>query len=200
MSRKFGGNLWVRIALCCWLLIVVVGMIFLIDYAVKPGHTIPPPERWPSESRLHPDTSKRNLIVFLHPKCPCSHATLAQLSNVKSAPDRHELTVQFVVYCPENEPATWAETSLVEKAKKLSETTPFIDFGGFEIGKFGAQTSGHTMLFDQSGRLLFSGGVTVRRNHEGTNKASDALATAIRGTNDLVASYPVFGCPLTASL
>ena len=72
------------------------------------------------------------------------------------------------------------------------------DPGGVEAGVFGAETSGKTLLFDGQGRLVFSGGITGSRGHEGDNPGEDAVIDWItRGTSDLRTSA-VYGCSLKA--
>jgi hypothetical protein len=64
--------------------------------------------------------------------------------------------------------------------------------------RFGALTSGHTVVYDPSGRLLFSGGITSARGHAGENMGSELiLAQLARKTNPQ--THAVFGCPLADS-
>ena len=56
------------------------------------------------------------------------------------------------------------------------------DVEGVEARRFGAQTSGTTSLYSPDGRLLFSGGITSSRGHEGDNAGEDALTQAISGS------------------
>jgi hypothetical protein len=72
------------------------------------------------------------------------------------------------------------------------------DEGGVEAKRFGVATSGHVLLFDRAGRLLFSGGITPARGHEGDSLGRDALIERLAGTRTISgpATSPVFGCPL----
>ena len=56
-------------------------------------------------------------------------------------------------------------------------------------------TSGHALLFDRDGRLLFRGGITPARGHEGDNFGASAIAARLAG-RPARAEAPVFGCPI----
>ena len=66
-----------------------------------------------------------------------------------------------------------------------------------EAGRFGVATSGHALLFDRDGRLLFSGGITPSRGHEGDNFGASAILARLDG-RPAPAESPVFGCPIDA--
>ncbi len=70
------------------------------------------------------------------------------------------------------------------------------DIQGREALRFGAATSGQTLLYDASGRLLFSGGITPARGHAGDNDGSDALLELLSGGSGRHHQTPVFGCSL----
>jgi len=53
------------------------------------------------------------------------------------------------------------------------------DADGAEANRFGAETSGHTLLFDFGRRLLFSGGITDSRGHTGDNAGESAIVALI---------------------
>ena len=70
------------------------------------------------------------------------------------------------------------------------------DGGGSLARRFGVLTSGHVLLYDSSGRLIYSGGITASRGHRGDNFGRSALLAAILGAPPSRGSNPVFGCPL----
>jgi hypothetical protein len=66
-----------------------------------------------------------------------------------------------------------------------------------EARRFHAATSGETFLFDASGKLLFQGGVTASRGHEGENIGRSTLtALVLTGQAERDRSV-VFGCALS---
>jgi hypothetical protein len=59
-----------------------------------------------------------------------------------------------------------------------------------------AWTSGETMLYDASGRLVFAGGITGSRGHGGDNAGEDAVVAALLGGSGGASEAPVYGCAL----
>ncbi len=47
--------------------------------------------------------------------------------------------------------------------------------------ELGSSTSGQVLLYDPSGRLAFSGGITAARGHVGDNAGSDAIVGLVMG-------------------
>ena len=71
-----------------------------------------------------------------------------------------------------------------------------IDKGGTEARRFRVAGSGTTLLYAPTGQLLFSGGVTASRGHEGASVGSEAITRwVLRGSAPTVHA-PVFGCAL----
>jgi len=73
---------------------------------------------------------------------------------------------------------------------------PVFDQGGIECEKFRAQTSGLTLLYSVTGELLFQGGITPSRGHEGDNDGTAALEAILLKQQTQVRQTSVFGCPL----
>ena len=53
------------------------------------------------------------------------------------------------------------------------------DDDGAEARRFGAETSGQTLLYDEHGALLFSGGITGARGHAGDNAGRASLVALL---------------------
>jgi hypothetical protein len=70
------------------------------------------------------------------------------------------------------------------------------DEDGFEAKRFGAKTSGQVVLYAPKGALLFSGGITVSRGHQGSNPGLESLITCLTQSNPDRTPWPVFGCLL----
>lgn len=90
----------------------------------------------------------------------------------------------------------WTQTDLWSTAAAIPGVEVAIDSDGRESVLFGALTSGLTLLYDASGRLLFEGGITPGRGHEGENPGADAIASLLRGRSPERSRVPVFGCSL----
>ena len=72
------------------------------------------------------------------------------------------------------------------------------DDEGAEAHRFGVETSGQTLLYDRSGALVFSGGITGSRGHAGENAGELALISLLTNGRSDRRATSVFGCPLFA--
>jgi len=73
------------------------------------------------------------------------------------------------------------------------------DGGGAEAKRFGAETSGAVVLYDRAGRLVFHGGITAARGHEGDSFGQQRIAALLTGARADRTDAPVFGCALDGS-
>ena len=186
-------------AILAWLVMVCVGMLLLIDYSSAPGTTNFNSDSWPNNSEISRGVRVPTLIMFLHPRCPCSRASLNELARLLA--DRHgTVAIRTVFFCPDGESEAWAQTGHWDLAARLSDDQPIVDLQGREAGRFGASTSGYVCLFSQTGKRLFGGGITSGRGHEGENLGSQAVQQLLDGTNTEPVSYPVYGCPIQSNL
>jgi hypothetical protein len=181
-----------------WLLAVGFGLLTLLRYSYSPGEVGVAPNRWPGQSKPRFVGRKPNLIMFLHPKCPCSRASVREFEEIV-ARCRDLVHGQIVFVQPKGVSAEWVKTDLWDAATAIRGVTVSIDLSGRSAQRFGARTSGHTFLFDSNRELVFSGGITASRGHEGdsTGRSSvvEFLRTDGRGHNEQTL-FPVFGCPL----
>lgn len=97
---------------------------------------------------------------------------------------------------PEGAGSDWDDTDLRRSAAAIPGVTVLTDENGVEAARFGAQTSGHTLVFDRAGRLLFSGGITASRGHVGTNAGENAVLAVVNQQAPDRQRTPVFGCSL----
>src|SRR6266516_3119417 len=65
-----------------WLLAVGAGIRILARYDSTPGNRGPSPVLWPSETTLQRDSTRATLVMVLHPRCPCSRASLGELAEL----------------------------------------------------------------------------------------------------------------------
>jgi hypothetical protein len=156
-------------------------------------------DHWPPNSRLPRSSGHSTLVLFLHPKCPCSRATMSELEHLfTSIQGRTAGTTDCVVDAtlPVNFGDEWLNTDTMERARHLTDARVVPDPGGVEAGIFGATTSGLVMLFDRGGRRQYAGGITESRGHEGDNAGLDRLQRIL--CNEIISAegIPVFGCRL----
>jgi hypothetical protein len=135
------------------------------------------------------------LLLFLHPHCPCSRATLHELDDFQAdTAQRADTIVVFTV--PPGMPARWEQGDLWDTASKLRGVHVVRDADGVETKRFGVVGSGHALLYGADGRLLFSGGITGSRGHEGDNPGLSAIEQAVATGHSTLTHTPVFGCSL----
>jgi hypothetical protein len=156
--------------------------------------------RWPRGTNLTLASHRPTMLFFMHPKCPCTRASVAELERLWFAA-RERGAVQapaliVVVTVPAEADDEWIASDTVERVRALTGATVFIDRVGQEARRFGAATSGTVKWFDAAGQCLYSGGITVSRGHEGANVGGDALEGLLRGGTSPVYGLPPFGCRL----
>ncbi len=174
---------------------LVAGFGSLLSYQMRAGVPAAANDRWPSGVKLVLDPQHFNLVMFAHPKCPCTDASLEELKIVMTQ-GRGEITPTICFFDPAGLPADWAQTSLVRAARQIPGLNVVIDLNGSISEKFGAMTSGQVLMFDGRGRRVFAGGITGSRGHVGENRGRAlVLALAGRETSE-PAQTPVFGCSL----
>ena len=178
-----------------WLATVATGMAMLSAYANTPGAPAHAPSEWPVASTIARHAGTATLLVFAHPNCPCTRATLAELDRLLAHVDGGA-DVHVVLWQPDAPDAASAETSLADLAAAIPHVQVQWDVRGREAARFGVATSGEVLLYDGNDRLRFAGGITGARGHEGDNAGSDALLLQLTAASEAAASSPVFGCGL----
>lgn len=156
---------------------------------------------WPAGAPVDRVDDKPSLLMFVHPKCPCSDASLSELS-ILMAHIIGRVDARVFFFVPNGGNSEWLGGPLWERARSIPGVRSFADPGGIVARAFGTSTSGETLLFDARGALLFSGGITVSRGHMGDNIGRDTIAALIEGRGSKFHNFPivvkVFGCSLTA--
>lgn len=184
-----------------WGCLCVAGMGFLWRYESIPGMAHAAPRRWPQASTLALESREQyTLLVMLHPKCPCSRATLRELDRLMTHCG-NRLRVVAVFVRPEGAADGWEQTDLWRDAAAMPGVAVQLDVEGREAQRFGAETSGQALLYSPKGELVFQGGITASRGHEGDNSGSDAITTAVLNHVEQTSASPrtrVYGCPLRA--
>jgi len=176
-------------------MLAVTGLGLVVDFDVTPGNRGEPPQQWPAGTAASPNPDRPTLLMFAHPRCPCTRASLAELGQVLAAcPGAVETRVFFRT--PAHPTGEWAETPLWNEAAKLPQTTVLCDPDGEAAKRFEVKTSGHVLLYGSDGRLLFSGGITGSRGHEGDNPGRSSLVSLLSGKSTSSRQNAVFGCSL----
>jgi hypothetical protein len=185
----------VRAMAAVWLVMVLGVMFGLLRYSASSGSAGAVPHHWPAGSGISFDTGRPNLIVFAHPHCPCTRATLGEL-EILMARSEGKFGAQVWFIGPADAPGDWMDTALWRKASSIPGVIVRSDEGMAEARRFGAETSGQALLYDRDGKLLFHGGLTVARGHSGDNAGRSALEALLEQRFAGEVETPVFGCPL----
>ena len=181
---------------CFWLLALGFGLRNLFSYENTPGATGKSPESWPTSSRIIRSADHYNLVMLAHPYCPCTRASVNELAAIM-AQTQGKLSAYVLFLKPENSSEGWADTKLRRTAAAIPGVTTLTDLAGSEARRFGAETSGHTLLFDPKGRRVFNGGITASRGHAGGNAGESAIVALVNRGETGHSSTFVFGCALT---
>jgi hypothetical protein len=172
-------------------------MATLFTYDQTAGAVSVVPVQWPSASVMKRPARNGALLVFVHPYCSCTVATIHEIATLSAGRNsqngRPSTTVLF--YRPRN--SGWRPGSLWTKVEsEIPGARPVWDDDGREARRFGARTSGYTLLYGANGDLLFKGGVTGSRGHEGGNLGLDQLRASIDTGRPAPRGSLVFGCAL----
>lgn len=97
---------------------------------------------------------------------------------------------------PSGFPATWDKTDLWDSAAAIPGVTVLGDPDGANARRFGAMTSGHTLLYSAQGELLFSGGITLARGHFGDRAGRSAILAMVDRAGAAPVRTRIFGCLL----
>jgi hypothetical protein len=178
-----------------WSLAIFAGMMTLLAYSNSPGPEVTSPATWPVKSRISLDRNRPTLVVFAHPRCPCTRASLSELDRLLSN-CQGQLTAQVWFIKPPGTSAEWTKTDLWRQATAIPGVTVHSDDDGVETRRFHAETSGYIVLYDPRGNLLFQGGITDSRGHEGDNEGRTALESLVQGKLFKQVRTPVYGCSL----
>jgi hypothetical protein len=186
---------WVPFACVVWGVLIVAGMAMLWRYKSTPGNAATAPELWPASSQIARAPGRATVVMFAHPKCACTRASIDELAalttNVSSQADIH---VMF--FKPPATPEGWENSDTRRRASELRGVAVRTDADGSESKRFGAKTSGETLVYDAVGKLVYHGGITSARGHAGDNAGRRRITELIMQGKTDKGSAPTFGCGL----
>jgi hypothetical protein len=192
-----------------WLAMTICTMGSFWVYESTPGTASAIAAVAPQDSSIRLANDRQTLVVFVHPKCVCTNATLLELSRILQQID---LTAQpkciFVLRQPAESRSAWMNTPIEQLCRAIPEATVLHDFDGVEARRFGVTTSGTCILYTSNGQRIFCGGITASRGHQGpacgqdlllqrmTASAADPELCGIEISDQSQDQCPAFGCPL----
>jgi hypothetical protein len=187
-----GRSLITGLLIATWLGLVATGFAFWEKYDSTPGQA----ERADSS----PPSTQRGweLVLFAHPQCPCTRASLGELAELahQAGPN---LAIRVVFVRPSDAPEGWEHSELWSMAAAIPGVQVSCDPDGSEARRSGATTSGHLVLYDPLGRVAFYGGITRGRGRVGESSARQTILALLAGSEPAIRETPVFGCALVNS-
>lgn len=196
-SRRF-LQLYCGVAL--WGGAVAAGLVGMMRFEFTPGEGALGAAKAPAALADQQD-NRLTLLMFVHAECPCSAASVEELSQLMAqVGDRLHATV--LVGGDQAQSGQWRQSTTWRSAERIAGVQVRVDVEGRLATQLNAHTSGQIYLFDPLGRALFKGGITGSRGHAGDNDNLDALLAVIRNPSvaaGAVIQRPVFGCALSDS-
>jgi hypothetical protein len=191
---------WQRCAILAgtvlWGLSVVGGLLALQLHGASPGQSGSAVEHWPGARGIPLTVGRPTLVVVVHPLCPCTRASVAELRRLLTR-CQGQVEVYILIFVPERAGQVWRAADGLRGLGTMPGVHLMDDPAGAEAARFGAQTSGLVALYAEDGRLLFRGGITAARGHEGESDGQRALLGLIQGNSmSCPRETPVFGCPI----
>jgi hypothetical protein len=187
---------WLPIACSMlWLGATAGGMAMLWKFENVPGPRLAVPAAWPAASRIPRKPGLATLVMFVHPQCPCTRASVGELARVM-AQSQGRVRASVLFFKPRGCSDSWAQTDLWRAAAAIPGVKVQCDDDGAEAARFGATTSGFVLLYDRSGKLGYNGGITAERGHAGDNDGESAVIAILNGREPRIAAMPVLGCSI----
>ena len=177
-----------------WVTAVALGLRVLFHYENTPGRTGALPQAWPA-AQIERATDRPTLVMLVHPHCPCTAASVGELAQIM-ARVQGKIAAYVLFVKPEEAGRDWDDTSLRRSVEAIPGVKVVFDPDGVAARQFGAETSGHTLLFGAEGRLLFSGGITASRGHAGENAGESAIVALVNNQTPARTQTLIFGCSL----
>src|SRR5688500_14184743 len=101
-----------------WAGSLLVGSTVVLRYKTTPGEAHGAPGQWPAASGVRRATDRPTLVVLAHPHCPCTRATMTELSEL-TASLAGKVATRVVFVKPDGTDASWERTALVQSARAI---------------------------------------------------------------------------------
>ena len=181
--------------LMLWLSAIALGFAWWDNYDYTPGRTA---VAVATETEAMTTTGWK-LTIYIHPQCPCTRASLAELSDILERPTSSPLSIRVVFFVPSGAAASWADGELKAVVEHWTHTEIAFDFGGIEIRRSGVTTSGTIVLHDPMGHIAFRGGINRGRGRTGESPGKRSILDLLTGHPTDIHETPVYGCSLLES-
>ena len=146
VRRRSWARAVIAAGILAWVGGVAWGLQKIESYSSAPGMAAEAPAKWPGSTLVTPQAGRSTLVMFIHPQCSCTRASLAELKTILEH-TRGAVSAWIVVLKPTGMNDDWAEAGAAETARNMSGVTVVNDDNGTEADFFVALTSGHTVLY-----------------------------------------------------
>lgn len=180
------------LAWLAWLGLVSIGFRALYSHQAAPGENAAS-ARAPNEAGLPFafEDERHTLLVFAHPDCPCTTATIGELDRLLA--DVGDGMRCYVLLWASEELGDWRTSRIGSRVAGLRGVTELPDLDARWARALGVATSGQVLLYAPGGELVFEGGITPGRGHSGDSLGRSAILDHVL-TGEGASSAPVFGC------
>lgn len=178
-----------------WLTVVVAGFAAVILHEQAASVTVASPLFWPQHSTIGRKVGLPTLVMFAHPHCPCTRASINELSKLMSR-CYGKVNAKVFFLRPSGAERGWEKTDNWYSASNIPGVEVVADDNGRERDVFGARTSGEVVLYDANSNMIFHGGITSGRGHEGDNAGLSAVQNYLLRKTCCATSTRTFGCSL----
>ncbi len=185
----------ILVAYSIWAALIFTGHVVLFEYEMTEGPLGNSKRIFPEKSTVQLTHGRQNIILFLHPACPCSAASVDEFHELMRQGEKDSVG-KVVFFMPPTHESEWSLLPLIASVKRIPNVSIVYDSSGSQADLFGAATSGHVFIYDSRGILQFSGGITGSRGHTGDNQYFEIAKRTIIARNPKFATTPVFGCSL----
>ncbi len=177
-----------------WIGLVVVAQYLLASYQQAEGSVASPPPAIKAD--LSVSAERYTLVMVVHPKCPCTMASVYELERL-IARNRDQIHCVVLVYSSDRaEIADRLDEYMEGLRVRLPGAEVVADPEGVRAARLGCYTSGSVVLYDSEGEARLWGGITSGRGHAGDNLGSVAVTEVISGLAAAKQPTSVYGCSL----
>jgi len=185
-----------RILLCfgllCWAVAISVGSNALLEYDFTSAQAASPPLASPPSATA---TTAPTLLMFAHPQCPCTRASIEALREILAHKDI-AISAQIHFFSPVGATDAWVQAENWQAAAAIPGLSLRRDMDGATAARYQARTSGYCVVYDVAGTLQYAGGLTISRGHRGPSPGADAVLQVARGAVPHRHTAPTVGCTL----
>ena len=111
-------------SLALWSAIIGIGEYILLNYEKTPGVLANAPSQWPSGTSIERHPNFMTLLMFVHPHCPCTRASIGELA-ILMAHCRSRLRADVIFLKPEKFTEDWAKTDIFQMGVEKQQTPVF---------------------------------------------------------------------------